>query len=156
MSYYIDLKSISIDQYKKILQSSDLIPSWKALLEDIDNMFNYIKKQNLNNLEELLENIKNKDKVQKFAKLSGMPLKYLEVLRRSILTYKPAPNKIRDFQCVSKTIVDKLESVGIKNTIQLYDKILTTRKRKELFEETDIKSKEIEKLAKLTDLSRIK
>ncbi len=38
MGYYIDLKSISIDNYKEILKTTELIPSWKVLEDDIDKL----------------------------------------------------------------------------------------------------------------------
>ena len=44
MGYYIDLKSISIDTYKEILQTTELIPSWKVLKENIDKNLDVIKK----------------------------------------------------------------------------------------------------------------
>jgi len=40
MGYYIDLKGISIDKYKVILKTTELIPSWKVLEEDIDKNYN--------------------------------------------------------------------------------------------------------------------
>ena len=46
MGYYIDLKSISIDNYKEILKTTELIPSWKVLEEDIDKNLDIIKKYN--------------------------------------------------------------------------------------------------------------
>lgn len=47
MGYYIDLKKISINNYKKILKTADLLPSWKVLEKDIDKNLNSIKKQNI-------------------------------------------------------------------------------------------------------------
>lgn len=43
MRYYIDLERISIDQYKEILKSADLIPSWMILKENIDKNLDIIK-----------------------------------------------------------------------------------------------------------------
>ena len=49
-----------------------------------------------------------------------------------------------------------LENLGIKNTLQLYARILTPQNRKELSDQTGISEIEILRLAKLTDLSRIR
>ena len=156
MGYYIDLKRISIDQYKEILKSADLIPSWMILKENIDKNIDIIKKHNIQNLDELHKKIKNKSKVQEFALQSGLPENYLSVLRRVINGYQPKPNKIKDFPCIAEDIVKKLEVLGFKKTIQLYEEILTTEKRNELSIKTGIGEDEIMKLAKLTDLSRIR
>ena len=55
-----------------------------------------------------------------------------------------------------KGVAEKLLNTGIKNTLQLYDKVLTEKKRRELSEKTQIPISEIYKLTCLTDLSRIK
>ena len=156
MAYYIDLEKISIDQYKGILESADLIPSWMILKENIDNNLNIIKTHNIQNLHELHKKIKNKSKIKEFARQSGLPENYLSVLRRAINGYQPTPNKIKDFPCIAEDIVKKLEVLGFKKTIQLYEEILTPEKRNEFSRKTGICEEEILKLAKLTDLSRIR
>lgn len=156
MGYYIDLTQISIDQYKKVLKSADLLPSWMILKNNIDENLEAIKKQGIRNIEELKIALKTKQKVLEFAQRSGLSEQYLTILRRVINGYHPKPNKIKDFPGIQTEIAKKLESLGIKNTLQLYDHILTDTKRKKLSDQTGIQKREIEKLAHLTDLSRIK
>ncbi len=156
MGYYIDLKSISIDRYKEILKTTELIPSWKVLEEDIDKNLDIIKKHKISNLDELLTTLKDKTKIQEFSDQSGLPLKYLEVLKRVVSGYRQKPNRIKDFSCVSDDIAQTLEKSGIKNTLKLYDLILTPEKRIDFSKKTGIKQDELLKLAKLTDLSRIR
>ena len=156
MGYYIDLENMSIDEYKKILKDADLIPSWMILKENIVKNLDIIKKQNIRNLDELKKVLKTKDKVQEFSKQSSLPEKYLTVLRRVINGYHPKPNRFKDFTCISEDIVVKLEASGFKNTLQLYEEILTNKKRNELAGKTGINKNEIIKLSKLTDLSRIR
>jgi hypothetical protein len=156
MAYYIDLKGISLDRFKEILRSADVIPSWMILKENIDKNLDIIKEHNIHNLDELLKTLKNKDKVQEFAKLSGLPEDYLAVLRRMLNGYQPKPNKIKDFPGIAEDTANKLEGLGIKNTLHLYEEVLTAQKRKELSKTSGIAGDEILKLAKLTDLSRIR
>jgi hypothetical protein len=156
MGYYIDLKSISIDKYKEILKTAELIPSWKILEKDIDKNLDVIKKCNIKNLDELLIALKDKDKVQEFSKRSGLEEDYLAVLKRVVNGYRQKPNRIKDFTCITEKTVVKLEKVGIKNTLKLYDMILTDEKREAISNKTGINKDEIIKLAKLTDLSRIR
>ncbi len=156
MGYYIDLKKISIDQYKKILKTTTLIPSWKVLEENIDENMDRIKSFNIPHLAELKNRLKDKTKVQEFAKQSGLSENYLTVLRRVINGYHPKPNRIKDFPAISEKTVEKLEKVGIKNTLHLYDHILTEESRAGLAQQTGINKKEMLKLTKLCDLSRIK
>jgi len=156
MGYYINLQTISIDRYKKILQDTELIPSWKVLGEDIDINLDVIKKHHISNLDELLITLKDKRKIQQFSKQSGLPEKYLEVLKRVVSGYRQKPNRIKDFSCISEDIVIKLDKLGIKNTLKLYEKILTSSKRDEFSQKTRINKDDVLKLAKLTDLSRIR
>lgn len=156
MGYYIDLKNISIDAYKEILKAKTLIPSWKVLKNDIDENMSILKTHNIINLNELLIKLKNKSDVQEFSIQSGLPENYLAVLKRVVNGYRQKPNRIKDFTCVDEDIVLKLEKIGIKNTLKLYDKILTEGSRNELSKKTGIGKKEVMKLTKLTDLSRIR
>ena len=156
MGYYVDLRSISIDKYKDILKSTELIPSWKILEENIDGNFDAIKSQNLKNLDELLTALKSKDNIKMLAEESGLPEKYLEVLKRVVNGYRQKPNRLKDFSYVGEDAIEKLEKLGIKNTLKLYEMILTADKREALSMNTGIDKKEILKLTKLADLSRIR
>lgn len=91
-----------------------------------------------------------------FSQQSGLPKEYLVILNRVIKGYLPKPNRIKDFACILPDIILKLEEAGIKNTLHLYEKILTPGKRSELSKETGISKSEILKLTRLTDLSRIR
>lgn len=119
MGYYTDLKSISTDCYQEILKASDLLPSRKILKENIDNNFKVIKKQKILNLEELLNRLKDKQRLQNFSQLSGLSENYLNILIREIKSIRPKPNRIKDFPGVTKSIVSKLEKIGVKNTLHL-------------------------------------
>ena len=156
MGYYLDLKSISIDKYREVLKTADLIPSWKVLEDDIDKNIEILKNHNIKNLDELLIALKDKDKVHDFSKQSGLPENYLNVHRRMVSGYRQKPNRIKDFSCIEEDIVHKLEKIGIKNTFKLYEKILTKERRNELSGKTGISMNEITKITKLTDLSRIR
>jgi hypothetical protein len=156
MDYYINLENISIDEYREILKSADLLPSRMILKENIDDVFRIIKDQGVSNVDELLNTLKNKKKLLEFSTQSGIQEDYLTILIREVKSYRQSPNKIRDFPGVSEDDVSSLEKIGIKHTQHLYDKILTPRSRKELSDQTGISEQEILRLAKLSDLSRIR
>ena len=156
MSYYIDLKSISLDQYKSKLKSDDLIPSRMILKERIDERFNYLKNIGITNVHELQQMLKNKDKKAELSETDCFSEDYLTILLREINSIHPKPNKIGDFLEISPDAVSKLEEAGIKDTLKLYVEIKTPDKRKKLSMATGIDDGEILKLTKLTDLSRVK
>lgn len=156
MGYYIDLKSISIDQYRGILKTADLLPSRMALKENIDSNFNTIKNQKITNVGELQQALKNKKKLQDFSKQSGIPEAYLILLIREVNSIHPKPNDIKDFPGTSEEVISRLGGMGIRNTFQLYNSILTPDTRNELAKRSGIDEKELFRLTKLTDLSRIR
>ena len=156
MGYYIDLENISIDNYKEILKSADLLPSRMILKSSIDYNFDLIKKQNVRNIDELMKMLKNKRKLQDFSKQSGLNEDYLTILIREIKSYRQNPNKIKNFPGIADDVILKFENIGIKNTLQLFDKVLTSKSRLEISKQTGIDENEVLKITKLTDLSRIR
>ena len=156
MGYYIDLERISVDDYKTMLKTADLIPSWRVVQDHLDEYLDIVKQHNVQNVAELKQALKTKSHVRKFSQQSGLPEQYIAVLRRVTNGYHPKPNRIRDFPCLAEEIVVKLDTAGIKNTLQLYPEIVTAKKRSELAERTRIDTQDIMTLTKLTDLSRIR
>ena len=156
MGYYIDLNSISIDEYKKKLESSIMIPSRMILKDMIDERFNHFKKLGIKNVHELQLTLKKKDKLKELSKDNLFSEEYLTILLRELNSIQVKPNKINDFIGISSDTISKLEKFGIKDTLKLFDKVLTIKSRKELASKTGINEDEILKLTKLADLSRIK
>lgn len=156
MAYYIDIFSIPIDEYQRELTESYLLPSRMVLKDGIDKKFTKLKNYGINNVDELQKALKNKPKLQKTAEETKIPEDYLKVLIREVNSIQPKPNKIRDFPEITNDTVQKLDSQEIRNTKQLYDKILTSDDREKLAQKTGINISEICRLAKLTDLSRIR
>jgi len=156
MGYYIDLKAISIDDYKAILKTADLLPSRMVLKENIDPIFNILKTHKLETVEDLQNALKNNKKVQDFSNSTGIPEDYLKILVREINSSHPKPNLIKDFPGVAPDVAQKLETAGIKNTLQLFNRVLTPQSRADLSRQTGIEMDQLMKLTRLTDLSRIR
>lgn len=156
MSYYIDLASISIDGYQSKLKSADLLPSRMILKERLEERFNYFKSIGIKDVLELQKTLKKKDKIEELYKEDCLSEDYLVILLRELNSIHPKPNKIKEFIGVSSDTVSKLEKIGIKDTVGLFDQVLTPKSRKELAVKTDVSDAEILELAKLADLSRIK
>lgn len=156
MGYYIDFSKITLDKFKMMLESTYLLPSQQILKDKMDSRFEVIKSQDINNLEQLKQALKNKNKINSFSKETSLPVDYLTVLRRVIKSYHPTPRKIKDFIELSKETKDKLENIGIKTTPQLYDKLAAKVDRNTLKKELDVDDEEILLLAKLADVSRLR
>lgn len=156
MGYYVDLSAITIDQYSRILESANLLPSRVILLQDLEKNFNLLKTQGILHLEGLLKALSTKEKIQAMAETIPIKADYLTVLAREIKSYRQKPNRFRDFPGLAAELVEKLEAAGVKNTLQLYDRILTPAQRGQLSEELEMGEADVVRLTKLTDLSRVR
>lgn len=156
MGYYIDLEKISINDYQIKLKSIYLPPSRMILKEKLDERFEYFKNIGIKNVKELIQILKRKDSFIKLSTIDCLSEDYLTILLRELKSTLPKPNKIADFVGISTDTINKLERIGIKNTENLYEKVITKHDRQMLAELTGTDNKDILRLTKLTDLSRIK
>jgi hypothetical protein len=155
-NYFLDLSTFSLETLKGRIKTTRLPPSHEILRVNIDERFKILAQNGIENLEQLQSELKSKSNMQSFADGTGLPLDYLTVLRREVNSYQPKPIRLRDFPGVDPKVVSKLEQIGIKNTLQLFPKVLNPRDRSELALETGIEDADILDLTKLTDVARLK
>lgn len=156
MSYYIDLEKISIDNYRKKLETGYLPPSRMILKERLDERFGYFKNVGIKNIHELLKVLEKKDTLSDLQKTDCFSMDYLAILLRELKSLLPKPNRIKDFPGISQETIVKLENIGINNTLKLYERVIDHGARKKLAQEAGIDEAIVTELTKLTDLSRIK
>jgi hypothetical protein len=156
MGYYLDLEKISIDDYRKKIESAYLPPSRLILKDKLDERFRYFKSIGIKNVKGLIQLLKKKDKFAELSKVDCYSGDYLTILLRELNSTLPKPNKISDFIEIAKNTIDNLEKIGITNTEKLYDKVVKKSDRQKLADSTGIVYQDILELTKLSDLSRIK
>jgi uncharacterized membrane protein len=156
MGYYIDLEKITIDNYRKKLESAYLPPSRMILKEKLDERFGHFKSIGIENVKGLIQLLKKKDKFAELSKIDYFSSDYLTVLFRELNSTLPKPNNLAEFTGISRNTIDKLEKTGIKNTEKLYEKIIKKSDRQKLADSIGIDYQDILALTKLSDLSRIK
>jgi hypothetical protein len=156
VGYYVDLAAISIDEYRERLKSADLLPSHTVLKDGIDEIFGTIAAQQVETVEELRNRLLSKRKLQDFATQSGISEAYLKILIRNVNGYRQKPSKIADLPGVAERTRLRLEDLGVKNTLQLYDRVQTPQDRRVISSQAGIDESEVHRLAKLADLCRIR
>jgi tRNA U55 pseudouridine synthase TruB len=156
MAYCIDLEKITIDDYRLKLETAYLPPSRLILKDRLDERFGYFKSIGIENVQELIRLLKKNDKFAALSKVECLSGDYLTILLRELNSTLPKPNKISEFQGISIDTVMRLEKIGIKNTENLYKKVISETNRQHLAEATGINQNVILELTKLADLSRIK
>lgn len=100
--------------------------------------------------------MKTPNKAKKFAAQSGLPEDYVLILRREVYSYLPKPVNLDKFPGIKKEPIDKLNNIGIKNTLHLFNRVKTPDDRNEVASETGLSNDEIMRLTKFCDLSRVK
>jgi hypothetical protein len=156
MGYYIDLAKIALHDYQSKLACAYLPPSRMMLKENVEERFGYFQNIGINTVKELLQLLKKKDTFAALQKVDCLSGDYLTILLRELNSTLPKPNKIKDFLGISNDTVARLEKMGIKDTLKLFDRVINEKSRKELSKITGIAYIDIMELTKLTDLSRIK
>ena len=133
-----------------------MLPSRKVLQENTEAIFDVLRAQGLTTVADLQNALKTKAKLTRFAQDTGLDEGYLKVLIREINSYQPKPSKLADFPETPEEVVTRLAGLGIKDGKQLYDRVLTAADRSALAGEAGVDEAAITRLAKLTDLSRIR
>ena len=154
--YYKDLSKISIEKHKQELKSRSLIPSWQIVLENIDLNFEIIQNSGFLNLAQLKKALKSSKKAKEFAALHNIPEKYILVLRREVQSHHPPDRNLIDYPTLSKDFYEKLSRLDYLTCIQIYPKIKTISDRKTFSQKSKITLNELDYLAHLIDVSRLR
>ncbi len=152
--YYIDLQKYDLQKFKQSLKRRDLIPSRVILKENLDKRFEVMSKQGIKTLKDLIDVLKNKQKIEIFSKKSELPVDYLTILKREASSYLPNPVKLDKFTWIDKNAIDILDSIGIKNTRNFFEKINNSSVEKVSLE-TGISSDKLQEIYSLSDLARL-
>ncbi|WP_321422849.1 DUF4332 domain-containing protein [uncultured Methanobacterium sp.] len=155
-NYHIDLKKIPLNEFMEEIKNSELLPSRKILKNHLNERFKILKKNKVENLQDLANLLKTPKKTRIFAEKSGLPEDYLLILRREVNSYTPNPVNLDKFPGVEEETLNKLKNAGIKTSIHLFKQVKTSEDREKLTSELGIEDVVLLELTKLTDMVRIK
>jgi hypothetical protein len=119
--YFIDLTAFSIDKLRNLLKSKEILPGRILLKAQIDDRFDLLKTHGIESLADLLDELKNKKKIEQFAQKTDLDVDYLILLRREANSYVSVPEKLSNMPFVETEIIETLESSGIMNSRDLFD-----------------------------------
>ena len=152
--YHIDLEEYSLNKFKNNLESRDMIPSRVSLKDELDERFKLLEINGINNLKELIEELKTKQKIELFSNETGLTIEYLALLKREAKSYIPNPIRLDKFPGIPTKYLERLDVVGINNSRHLFSKAMDKEKREQLSQNTEIPIEIINELVCLSDLSR--
>ena len=154
--YMPDLTAISLDAFKKGLQTGRLLPGRRPLLDDIDLQFSRLETAGVVNVGMLRKRLKNTAGLNKLAKETGLAEDYLKLLRREVSSLLPTPVKFSELPLIADGMLDKLTDLDIADTEKLYPYVHSPEKRKDFRLLSGFSEGEVLWLTKLVDVSRIR
>jgi hypothetical protein len=155
MAYHINAEKVSLDDLRKRLEATDLVPSRASLLEGLDAKMKALEKQGIVTLADLRNELKTSKRLETLAKSTGIGTDYLTLLRREIEGWFPKPPLLKDFNWLPKSEIAKLERNGIRDAATLYEATDSKSKRTALAKSTGVDIVTLETLAQLVDLTRV-
>lgn len=138
-----------------MLQTKELLPGRKMLLEQLDEHFAILGKYNITNLSELLCALNLKNKLTAFSRMSGINLNYLTLLRREAQSYIARPVPLHEMPVTNGEMVERLYNMQIKNSKHLFLKAYKRKDRGHLSLNGNFNYAELNTLVHLCDLIRI-
>ena len=155
MADYSLPETVSLQEIRNRISSTDLIPSRVVLLNDIDAVFEKLGKQGIRTMQDLQKVIKNPKKMEAFSKISGIDLQYLLILRREIESYIPKMFNLEEIDWVSSHVIYKLLENGITNSGQYFAKFSNKGFRSSYAVEAGIDHESLDYLSNLVSLCRV-
>jgi nucleotidyltransferase/DNA polymerase involved in DNA repair len=154
-NYFIDTTKFTIDKFQNILKTKDILPGRIILKDKIDERFDLLKSKGIYTINDLLDTLKTKPKIERFSKDSGLSKDYLTILRREANSYISVPVNLTDLPFVETNIIHILESFGIKDSKQLFDIAAKKKDREILANRFKMPYEKLTELVQLSDLVRI-
>jgi hypothetical protein len=155
LAYHIDAQNVRLEDLRKRIEASDLVPSRSSLLDGIKVKLDALEKQGITNLLCLRKELKNTRRLEAVSNQTGIDVHYLVLLRREIESYFPKPIALKDFDWLPKGEIAKLEENGMRDTARLHKAASSIKSRTELLKSTDVDVAILETLVRLADLARV-
>ena len=153
MSYYIDDRSISLDDLRARLEATDLVPGHRPLLDGLETKNGMLRKAGVKSVADLRMRLKTPKSRASLAGDTGLDAGYLVLLRRVVEGFFPKPQPLKVFDWLDRDMIAALEQAGIKNTRHLYEAALSDPEN--LAEKCGAATRDLAELITLSDLSRI-
>jgi len=155
MPYHIDAEKVSLEDLRKRIEETDLVPSRRSLLDGIKTKFQILEQHGFTTLALLRNKLKNPKQLESLSSLTGIEKQYLVLLRREINSYFPKPITLKKFDWLVLEEIEKLEQNGIRNSAAFFEMAGCDRSRTELAETSGNYVGFLSTLFRFTDLTRV-
>lgn len=121
MNYNLDLESLSIQEYGKLLKKQNLLPGRRVLWRDSDKNFALLESQGINTVAQLKKTLSTSVKIAAFATAAGIPEDYLVILKREIGSLEQKPVPLASFPGINPLLIAELNEAGIKTSKDYFE-----------------------------------
>lgn len=153
-SYYLDDNSTDLDALQSRLETTDLIPSQLPLMVSITDKMNVLRSADIASMGDLRRALKDSKSLKALSEKSGIDPEYLNLLRRTVNGFFPKPRSLKEMDWVDQDAIAHLKNAGITNTRQFLDAISVNGK--ELAKDVGVDGKDMQELAAISDLCRVR
>jgi hypothetical protein len=155
MTYHLDDEKINLNDLRKRIEETDLVPSRASLLVEIRSKFKLLEQADITTLANLRSELKNFKHLEAISRITGIDTSYLILLRREIESYFPKPFSLLAFDWLPKVEIAKLEAKKISNTATLYNSARNISNLTEFANSNNMDVVILAKLVQLADLTRV-
>ena len=155
MPYHINADEVSLDDLKKRLQKTDLVPSRAALMNDLAGKINILKSHGIKTLAGLRFAVKTPKRLESLTGKAGIDREYLVLLRREIESYFPKPYLLMKFTWLPLEEIEIFEKDGIRDTATFYESFIGEETRIKPAGSARVNKEVFKELLCLCDLVRI-
>lgn len=155
MPYHLDAQKISLDDVRKRIEATDLVPSRASLLDGLGTKMKALEQQGIATLAELRSELRTTKRLEALAKSTGIDAQYLTLLRREVEGWFPKPLPLKDFDGLPQSEVARLERAGICDSAALYEATDSQSRRTALANALGMDFATLETFAHLVDLTRV-
>ena len=121
MAYTLPLDQISLADYQQLLQTQNLLPGRRMLLDQIKQRFSLLTGSGLANVAQLAATLATPNKLSALAAKTGIPEDYLTILRRELGSLMQKPVPLADFPGCDSARIHTLADSGIRSSKEYWE-----------------------------------
>lgn len=149
--YSIDLSKITLDEFKRIMLSSQLLPSQRLILSDIEENIEKLKDKDIFNIQELHNLLKKRNDYPAISESMHIDKDYLVILNRMVNSFIVKELPLPKIKVFTEDELQALANEGIKNTKHYYETYINPENKKK----SNISPEKLEYALRIIDLLRM-
>lgn len=124
INYELDLSSISLSKFKRLVNDRQVHPSRVQLYNGLDDILMILENMGIENLDDMVKALSTKTKIEKLVENTGISKHYLILLNREAKSYKTKIVTFDKFPDIDNKIVDCLKKHKLHSSKNFFEAVL--------------------------------